>query len=227
MTAVAPDTRQTLYRRFSRHNRFIGALRLLVPLLGAGLLVIPFGQMLVSAFVPGFSVNGIRLENDTLVIAAPRFEGTLANGDPYYMTADRAESRVGDLDTIDLYDLDLDLSGAGGYRADAVFSRAQWTMSTEQLYSNEDVVVSDSTGASGVLAGVELDWPGQVVTSDGPVRFDFEGGNRLLAREMYYDMNASHWRFTRVSLQMTPAEDSGGEREIEDYIVSPEASEAP
>ena len=225
MTAIVPDARVTLYRRFQRRNRLVAALRVLVPVLGLALLVVPFGRMLVSAFAPGFSVEGIRLENDTLVIDAPRFEGTLDDGGVYYMTAARAESRVGDLDTIDLYDLDLDLSGAGGYLADAVFARAQWTLSTEQLYSNEDVLVSDSTGASGVLAGVALDWPGQVVTSDGPVRFDFAGGNRLRAQQMYYDVNASHWRFTRVSIEMTPAEDSSGEREIEDYIVTPQ--EAP
>lgn len=227
MTAVMPDPRHALYRRFARRNRLVGVLRAVVPAAGLLLLAAPFGGMLVSAFAPGFSIEGLRLENDTLVIEAPRFEGTLPGGDAYYMTAKRAESRVGDLDTIDLYDLDLDLSGAAGYRANAVFSRAQWTLSTEQLYSNEDVVVSDSTGASGVLAGVEMDWPGQVITSGGPVRFDFAGGNRLRAQEMYYDINASHWRFTRVLLEMTPAEDSGAERDIDDYVQTPQASEAP
>lgn len=212
MTAVQTDTRHTLYDHLGRHNRRIGVLRWAVPLAGAALLSMPLGQFLISLAAPELPIAGLRLENDTLVIDAPRFEGRTATGTVYRMTAERAESRVGDLDVADLYGLAIDMTGEGGYQSRARFTSAQWTMSTEVLTSNEDVIVSDSTGAQGLLAGVEVDWPAQIITSEGPVRFTFDGGSQLDAGTMLYDMDAGLWRFAAISLDMTPAEDAGAER---------------
>lgn len=212
MAAIEPDTRHALYDRLVRHNRRISLLRWLVPVCGAILLSIPLAQFLVSLAVPEIPIAGIRLENDTLVIEAPRFEGRTATGTVYRMTAERAETRVGDLDVADLYGLSIDMTDGGDYRSQARFTSAQWTMSTEMLTSNEDVVVTDSTGAHGLLAGVEIDWPDQVITSEGPVRFTFEGGTQLDAKTMLYDINAGIWQFSGISLDMTPAEDAGADR---------------
>ncbi len=185
----------------------------MVPVAGVALLAVPVFQLTVEMIADVVPVDGIRLENDTLVIEGPRFEGRTSEGSNYTMTAARAESRVGDLNTSDLYDLVIDLRGGGTYTAQVEFSTAAWTMSTQYLTSNEDVFVSDSTGASGILAGVEVDWPEQVISSDGPVRFSFESGAELVSDTMVHDLNAANWTFGGVSLDMVPTQDTGADRD--------------
>jgi hypothetical protein len=213
MIAPSASVRHETYQRFVAHNRRIAALRWLVPV--AGVLVLSFPAFQIAASMVGdiIPIEGIRLENDTLVIEGPRFEGRTATGSNYTLEAARAESRVGNLDTADLYDLSVDIADDDGYRAHIEFATAAWTMSTEYLTSNEDVTVSDSTGARGVLAGVEVDWPAQILTSDGPVRFAFDTGAQLYADTMEHDLEAARWQFTGVDLDMVPQPDAGEARD--------------
>lgn len=213
MTAPTAAMRLETYNRFIRHNRRIAALRWIVPVAGVIALSVPVFQLGAAMVADALPIQGIRLENDTLVIDGPRFEGRTATGSNYAMEAARAESRVGNLDTADLYDLTVDINDGGGYRARVDFSAAEWTMSTEYLISNEDVHVADSTGARGVLAGVEVDWPAQVIESDGPVHFTFESGAQLVAETMIYEIDAGRWQFSRVDLDMLPQADAGEDRD--------------
>lgn len=213
MTPPSSGARLDAYRVFARHNKRIALLRWLVPAAGLALLCLPLVQVLVSMVADVIPITGVRLQSDTLVIEGPTFEGRTATGTVYAMVAERAETRVGNLDTIDLFGLSVDLEGGADYHADARFSTATWTMSTEVLTSNEDVLVSDSTGARGTLAGVAVDWPGQIITSDGPVQFTFESGARLVADTMVHDMDAAAWQFEGVSLDMIPQQDSGADRD--------------
>ncbi|HWJ86460.1 MAG TPA: hypothetical protein VNS12_00120 [Pelagibacterium sp.] len=213
MSAPAAGMRLDTYNRFARHNRRIGVLRWGVPVIGVMFLSVPVMQLAASMVADSLPIEGLRLENDTLVIEGPRFEGRTATGSNYSMDAARAESRIGDLDTADLYDLTIAITDDAGYDATVRFSSAEWTMSTQYLRSNEDVAVADSTGASGILAGVEVDWPVQRITSEGPVRFSFDSGASLVARTMAYDMNADLWQFTNVDLDMVPQPDAGETRD--------------
>lgn len=213
MTTANPDIRHALHARLGAHNRRIGVLRIAVPVAGCLVLALPLVQLGVSMVADAIPIAGIRLDADTLVIEAPRFEGRTATGTVYRMQAERSESRVGDLDVADLYGLGIDLFGGSDYRARVDFTTAQWTMSTEQLVSNEDVYFTDSSGIEGVMAGIDIDWPDQTLYSAGPVRFTFEGGSRLIADTMFHDMDAALWRFETVSLDMTPAPDAGQDRD--------------
>lgn len=213
MSAPTAGMRLDTYNRFARHNRRIGVLRWAVPVIGVMVLSVPVLQLAASMVADSLPIEGLRLENDTLVIEGPRFEGRTATGSNYSMDAARAESRIGDLDTADLYGLTIAITDDAGYDATVRFSSAEWTMSTQYLRSNEDVAVADSTGASGILAGVEVDWPVQRITSEGPVRFSFDSGASLVARTMLYDMNAGLWQFTNVDLDMVPQPDAGETRD--------------
>lgn len=213
MTVPTAAVRLETYNRFARHNRHIAALRWIVPALGLVALSVPVVQLFGSMAADMLPVEGVRLENDTLVIEGPRFAGRTAAGSNYVMDAQSAESRVGDLDTADLYGLTVDITGGGDYAARVEFDEAVWTMSTQHLVSNETVTVADSTGAQGTLAGVEVDWPNQMIESDGPVRFTFGSGAQLVADTMVYDMDAARWRFSRVDLDMVPQADAGEPRD--------------
>lgn len=213
MTVPTAAVRLETYNRFARHNRRIAALRWVVPVAGLVALSLPLIQLFGSMAADMLPVEGVRLENDTLVIEGPRFEGRTATGSNYVMEAESAQSRVGDLDTADLYGLTVDITGRAGYEARVAFEKAVWTMSTQFLTSNETVAVADSTGAQGTLAGVEVDWPNQVIESDGPVRFTFESGAQLVADTMIYDMDGARWQFSGVDLDMMPEPDAGQERD--------------
>ncbi|WP_421951927.1 hypothetical protein [Pelagibacterium sp.] len=213
MIAPSASVRHETYRWSIAHNRRIAVLRWVVPVAGILVLSVPAFQIAASMVGDIVPIEGIRLENDTLVIDGPRFEGRTATGSNYALEAARAESRVGNLDTADLYELSVDIADDEGYRAHIEFASAEWTMSTQYLASNEDVTVSDSTGASGVLAGVEVDWPAQVLTSDGPVRFAFDTGAQLYADTMEHDLEAARWQFSGVTLDMVPQSDAGEARD--------------
>lgn len=213
MSAASPEIRHRLYKRLTRHNRVISVLRFAIPALAIGLLVLPATQIIVSMVSEVIPIAGIRLDNDTLVIDTPRFDGRTATGTVYRMTAARAESRIGDLDIADLYDMRVDLRDDGDYRALALFSAAQWTMSQERLISNEDVTITDSTGMQAVLGGVDIDWPGQIVTSQGPVAITFGDGNQLDAATMVHDMDAAIWQFGSVHVEMRPTADTDTARD--------------
>ncbi|WP_332713070.1 hypothetical protein [Pelagibacterium mangrovi] len=213
MNAPTAAIRLETYNRFARHNRRIAVLRWAVPVLGVLVLSVPVAQLAVSMMNDIIPIEGLRLENDTLVVDGPRFEGRTATGSNYTMEAARAETPVGNLDTIDLYELVVDIADEGDYSAQVLFSSAEWTMSTEYLRSNEDVFVTDSTGARGTLAGVDVDWPAQMITSEGPVRFTFESGAQLDADTMVYQMEAARWRFSGVDLDMVPQADAGESRD--------------
>ncbi len=223
MTPPTASVRLDTYNRFARHNRAIAALRWAVPVAGVLVLCVPVAQIGLSMVEDIVPIEGVRLENDTLVVEGPRFEGRTATGTNYAMTSERAETRVGNLDTIDLFGLDIDLAGTAGYTAQAEFASATWTMEDEVLTSNEDVYVIDSTGAEGTLAGVAVNWPEQVISSDGPVQFSFDTGAQLIADTMVHDMDAALWTFSGVSLEMTPTPDAGETRDP--YAV--EAPDAP
>lgn len=213
MIAPSASVRHETYRRSLAHNRRIAALRWIVPVAGILVLSVPAFQIAASMVGDIVPIEGLRLENDTLVIEGPRFEGRTATGSNYTLEAARAESRVGNLDTADLYDLSVDIADDTGYSAHIEFASAEWTMSTEHLVSNEDVTVLDSTGARGVLAGVEVDWPAQILISDGPVRFAFDTGAQLHADTMEHDLEAARWQFTGVNLDMVPQPDAGEARD--------------
>lgn len=213
MSSISASPRLDSYNRFIRHNRRIALLRWLVPVAGVAILALPVAQLTIETLADIIPIEGIRLDNDTLVIEGPTFEGRTATGTNYTMVSDRAETRVGNLDTVDLFGLRIDLADGDGYDALAEFTTATWTMSTEHLVSNEDVSITDSTGMSGILAGVDVDWPNQIVTSDGPVRIAFDTGARLVADTMIHDIDGARWSFTGVSLDMIPQDDAGAERD--------------
>ncbi len=213
MSVADPGIRLAQYRKLTRHNRWIGFLRVAVPVLGVLVLFYPLFQFSFAMVVPSIEIDGVRLQSDTLVVDGPRFEGRTATGTVYRMVAARSESAVGNLDISDLYDLRIDLDDGADYRAQVAFSTAQWTMSVEYLTSNEDVFVSDTTGARGVLAGAQVDWPAQIISSDGPVRFSFDDETTLNAQAMVHDIAKAHWLFTGVSLDMMPAPDAGQDRD--------------
>lgn len=213
MTYQGTDARHALYTRFARRNRVIDVLRVVVPIAGVLLALVPVAQVVIASIATSLPIQGIRLENDTLVIDAPRFEGRTATGTVYAMQAARAETRVGDLDIADLYDLEIALTDEGDYAARIGFSSAQWTMSTETLVSNEDVAIADSTGAEGILGGVHVDWPGQLITSEGPVHFTFASGADLVADTMVHDLDTARWHFSGVRLDMVPQADAGESRD--------------
>lgn len=213
MTTAQPDTREAQFSRIGRHNAMIAILRIAVPVLGLILLAMPLVQFAGNLAGNGITVGGATLDADTLVIQSPRFEGLTADGAVYRMDAARSESDTGNLDVSTLYDLTIDLDGAAGYWAQVEFSRAQWTMSTEYLTSDQEVHVTDSTGAQGVLGGADADWPAQVITSDGPVRFTFTNGSNLTADTMVHDISQGTWHFTGAEVEMQPTEDAGVPRD--------------
>ena len=61
---------------------------------------------------------------------------------------------------------------------------------------------SVSSGMSGSLTGMDLDFGTAVVTASGGVSFAFPDGQTLDASDMRYDGEAKTWTFTGVTLTL-------------------------
>lgn len=210
---MKPSADAQRYENFVRHNKIISILRWVVPVVGVVFLSIPVIEYNLRKIIDILPFEGIFLQNDTLVVDAPKFEGVTAAGAAYSMSAESAESYIGNLDVTALRGLVVDIVDGTDYTANVRFKTAQWTMSQELLVSNDDVFVTDSTGVKGVLAGVEVNWPKQIVASDGPVMFSFDNGTQINGRQMVYDLSAAKWTFTKVNVTMAPEADAGEERD--------------
>lgn len=213
MSQTETSARIVTHAALDRHNRRIGILRWAVPALGIAIAALPLFEAVAGRVAEALPALGVWLQSDTLVVAGPRFEGRTAQGVAYVMIAERAETRAGDLDTVDLYGLSVDMADGPAYTAHAASDYAIWTMDGETLFSDRTVEVSDSTGANGVLEGVLIDWPARRITSEGPVDFTFANGTALNAGTMVHDIDAGLWHFTGVHLEMIPGADAGADRD--------------
>lgn len=198
-----------VYHRLQRRNRRVGALRLVVPVLGAVVLTGLIVQIVISSMGGGFTIGQITVTPEAVSVEAPDYVGIMGDGSRYRVSADRALATVERADMVGLSNASLVVDRIDGVQLTADAPLAQLD-TTRQLIIVEGVTdVSDSSGTTGTLSNSVIDWHAQTLVSEGAVAIDYADGTSIRAQGLKYDAAAETWTFSRsvVTLPSTPGAD--------------------
>jgi hypothetical protein len=206
--ADTAERRLGLYRGLMRRNRAVAVLRLAVPVLGAALLAAFLVQLYLAGLARDFSIAGIGIDRDNLVVEGPAFEGRTAEGTAYRITADSARLALGDPDRIAFAGPRLVFERAGASTVTATAAAAEFVTSGQRLEIAGETRLGDGAGLDGTLRAVSVDFRTEVLRAAGPVELRLPGGLTILAESLDHDSRAGRWEFSRasVTLAATPGE---------------------
>ena len=197
------ENRSALYRRLMRRNRVVGLLRLVVPA-GGVLLALLFGvQIYIGGLARDFSVGGISIDRDNLVVATPRYNGVTADGGRYAVVADTARVAIADAELIELDAPRMSLMrslGAAEMTAEA--ARARFHATRQHIDIPGLTHVADAAGMNGTLTDAEVDFVGQTLDSRGPVSITLASGLIVEGASLSYDGSAGTWAFERATVTL-------------------------
>ncbi|MGV3649864.1 MAG: hypothetical protein ACO1OK_00435 [Devosia sp.] len=205
------DDRSALYRRLTVRNRVVGLLRLVVPAAGM-LLALAFGvQIYIGGLTRDFSVGGVSIDRDNLVVSTPRYNGVTADGGRYAVVAETARVAIADAELIELDAPRLSLmrsAGAAEMTARAAMARFHATQQHVDIPGVTEV--GDADGMTGTLTDAEVDFVGQTLLAHGPVAITMASGLVVEGESLSYDGSAGTWMFERatVTLPSMPGGDS-------------------
>lgn len=199
--------RRDIYNGFARRNRIVGLLRVLVPGIGVVVFALLAGSVVIANLAENFSIGRISLESDRMVVETPSYSGVTGNGSIFTVTALSAEAGLSATGAITLNGAVLVIEDGAGVETTARAARAELETSAQTVAVAGLTTFSNSTGMTGSMHGMDIDFPTQVVTARDAVDFEFPGGQRLIAETMRYDGASGLWNFTGVTLTLpgTPA----------------------
>lgn len=198
----AAAKRNRIYRGFSRRNRLVAYLRILVPGAGVILFVLLAGQVVIANLAENFSIGRVSLQADRMVVETPSYSGVTNDGSLYKVTALSAEVGIGAIDAITLNGATLVIDAASGAQTTANAARAELQTTDETVKVEGETTFTTTDGTSGTLLGMDLAFTGPVVTTSGAVSFKFADGEQLDAANMHYDGTAGTWTFSKVTLTL-------------------------
>lgn len=212
MSSIAARTetaeqRSAIYAALLRRNRMVGALRIGIPALGAVLVLVLVLQFWIASLVPDFGFANVTIDRDNLVVEAPAYEGTGADGSRYSMSAESARAAIGNPDLINLTGAGFTLNQPDGNVFSARSARANLRVSNQLVIAEGPTSVRGSSGVSGTVEDATIDVLGERLVA-GRADLAFEGGTSLTADTMSYDGKAKVWIFSRATLMFntTPGE---------------------
>lgn len=212
-TADSADERGLLYERLNRRNRVVGFMRWIVPAVGlvvtGGLVV----QIIIANLSVDYGLTGISYQDGKVVIADPRYGGLTGDGITYDVVADNAYVLMENPDLIDMENAVINTVDEDDYRMTATAAEAHLDLGVEQVTIEGLMTTIDSDGVTGELYRSLIDWSGQKLVSDGPVRFSFEDGSAIASETLTYNANREVWRFG-PSLYTNPGDDEQPPTEI-------------
>lgn len=203
------------FRRLARRNRFVGLLRVFVPILGVVVFAALCLQLYISSISGRFEVGNITVTPEAVVVEAPEYVGVLPDGSRYRVSSEGARSSNDRRDFVDLENARLVMDRADGVQFIAQTNDAELDTLRELTIARGLTEVSDSTGTVGTIVNSTFDWRSQILTSEGRVEIDYADGSSVRAEGLVYDAEAAKWTFSRsvVTIPSTPGE---GQSETEE-----------
>jgi hypothetical protein len=199
MAAIAHSEVPVLgvYRALARRNRIIGLLRLLVPVMGLLVLASLLIQMFIASLGSDFTIGRVTIERNRLTVDTPSYQGLLADGGSYDITAEAAESVLDKPSTIVLRGARVILVRNTGVEVTAAAAEAELETELQQVTAAGVTHVSDSNGLVAEITGLHVDVLAQSATG-GRTRVTYASGETLEAEAMAYDARTAQWTFTRA-----------------------------
>lgn len=204
------DRRHGVYGALRTRNRRVGMLRLVVPGLGVAIFALLLVPIVLAQLGPDFSIGRISIDRDQLTVEAPSYAGLILDGSAYRIGADSARAALGVPNLIDLTGATVVVKRPNGVDVTALAAAAQLDTNTQSVTVAGATTIADTTGMDAMVEGMRVDFPGEMITSSGPVRVKFAGGETMTAGTMSYDAAATVWQFTNVVITLpgVPGADS-------------------
>jgi lipopolysaccharide export system protein LptC len=205
MAIALTDTaaeRRRVYRQFSRRNRLVSFLRVLVPGAGVAVFAVLAGSVVIANLAENFSIGRISLKDDRMVVETPSYSGVTSDGSTYSVTALSAEASLTTTNAVSLNGAKVVLDAADGTQTTAEAARADLRITEQTVKVEGTTEIANSAGMVGFLTGMDLDFGKQHVTASGAVSFTFPAGQTLDASSMSHDGTTQTWRFEGVTLTL-------------------------
>jgi lipopolysaccharide export system protein LptC len=204
MSSIAARTetaeqRSAIYASLVRRNRLVGILRIGIPALGATLVLALMLQFYIASLVPDFGFANIAIDRDNLVVEAPAYEGTGADGSRYSMSAESARAAIGNPDLINLTGAGFTLNQVDGSVFSARAEKANLRVSNQLVITEGATEVRGSSGVTGTVDNATVDVLGERLVA-GKADLAFDGGTTLEADTMSYDGKTRTWIFSKATL---------------------------
>ena len=197
--------------RARRHSRLVRSLRILLPILAAGVGALYFISPNIHLSIGDMdaSVSGIVIEKGNLRMVNPKLEGANKKQGAYAVTAKYAEQAVANPDFIRLTELTAEMNDARKGWSRLTSPTGMFETKTEKLELIGDIHVAQSNGMTALMTHANVDMKSQIVVSDQPVQVDFPSG-KLDALAMWLNMDEKEVRFqgdvrVRMDQKKTPA----------------------
>jgi lipopolysaccharide export system protein LptC len=200
-TLVDPAVRAGIYKRQVRRNRIVGALRIVVPLIGLVLLGFLLVEIYIAKMADDFGVSGIRLDKDRLLIETPRYEGVMQNGTLYEIIAKTASALIAEPDIIELNDANLRVVRPDGVFFNVMAAHAFYDLVNQTVEVPDFADVVDSRKIKARLHNAFADWSKRIVTARSGAEITFADGTELLAQTLVMYNDDNRWDMTGVVLE--------------------------
>jgi len=200
--SATADQREAMYRRLNGRNRLVAVLRIGVPVIGAIVLVGIIGQIFLASLAIDFSIGHVSVQQDRIVIDVPRYDGVMADGSVYSVSAQSASASLSAVDVVQLIQAEATLHQPGGRVLSARADAGTLHMSEQQVAIAGKATIYDSFGTTGWINDSLVDWPRQTLAAAGPAHFEFNDGAVLDAVAMRYDAGQEVWTFEAATLTL-------------------------
>lgn len=197
-TQSGQKSRADVFAKLERRNLFIGFLRVAVPALGltlAGFLVF---QIFLANIAKEYGISGLRVDKEQVVIDGARYGGVTDDGTRYEIIAEKARVHIDNTDIIDLEMAEITIDAPDGYQLIATAPEAQMDLGKQTVRVTGIMYTKDNDNVIGELNDTIIDWPTQVLTASGPVRFEFADGAIINAQSLVYDASIPTWDFGKI-----------------------------
>lgn len=212
--SATADQREAMYGRLNWRNRFVSVLRIAVPVVGAVVLVGIVGQIYLASIGVDFSIGHVSVQQDRIVVDVPRYDGVMADGSVYNVSAESASAAITSPDIVDLVNAQASLNQPSGRVMSATADAGRLHMGNQQVEISGVATIGDTYGTTGTLTDSLVDWPSQTLVAKGPVHFRFNDGSTIDGAAMTYDAASSLWTFHRATLTV-PSPESGAAPQTE------------
>jgi lipopolysaccharide export system protein LptC len=206
--ASPPRVRRAAAVRAARaHSRLVAALRVLVPLVAAGVVA---GFFLLIASDPRNAASShedaraLNVTHGTITMEAPRLTGFNANGQTYEVRADHARQSTANPGQVGLNSLQARVEMRDHGWAHFAADHGHFDTEAQVLDLDGHVRVSTDKGDSGRLASARIELKGDRVSSQQPVEITL-GTTKLRADSMDLSQGGNRVVFAgHVVMQLQP-----------------------
>jgi lipopolysaccharide export system protein LptC len=196
------DQRRAVYDGLVMRNRLVAILRIGVPAIGVVVLAGLVLQILVANIGRSFGIGRVSFAGDTVTVDTPTYEGVMANGNVYKVSAETAKATLSALGAIQLTKASLLLRKPDGTEMNARVSAAVFQTIGQTVAMPGIAEVGDSSGTAGRFTDTRVDLQHQRLTTDGPVSISFADGMALAAKSLAYDASSATWTFKSATLTL-------------------------